>query len=64
MKRGQILIPKTELSQKLDQALQIKAEMIVLLRELEEKASGASIKKTGQWRQDPIKWLNSHASEY
>lgn len=62
MRRGQINIPKSELSQKLDQAYAIKAEMTELLRELEEAASGKKIKIVGTWRHDPLGWIKKYKS--
>lgn len=57
MKRGQIVIPKSELGKKLDRVAAIKAEMTELLRELEETATGNKIEKVGTWRHDPIGWI-------
>ncbi len=62
MKRGQIVIPKTELGQKLDQAETIKAEMTELLRELEERVAGEKIEKVGTWRHDPLGWTKKYKS--
>ena len=59
MKRGQISIPKSELSDQLTKAAIIRVQMIELLRELEESITGTKINKTGQWRHDPIGWLKS-----
>jgi hypothetical protein len=60
MKRGQILIPKSELSDQLARAANIRAQMRELLRELEESATGNKLEQTGKWRQDPISWLMTH----
>ncbi len=60
MKRGQIVIPKTELGQKLEAASAIKAEMTDLLRELEELVAGKKIDKVGTWRHDPIGWIDKN----
>ncbi|MEO7617881.1 MAG: hypothetical protein ABIS59_03490 [Candidatus Saccharibacteria bacterium] len=57
MKRGQILIPKSELSQQLEQAAIIRIQMTKLLRELEESATGTKSDIVGLWRHDPISWL-------
>lgn len=58
MKRGHIIIPKSDLGHNLDRASVIKAEMMELLRELEETAAGKKIEKVGTWRHDPKGWIN------
>ncbi len=60
MKRGEIIIPKSELDQKLAEAAAIRKTMTELLRELEESATGKKIEKIGQWRQNPHEWMKKN----
>ena len=56
MTKPRVTIPTSELRAALDEAAAIQRAMAGQLRELEERAAGRPVAKTGAWRHHPEAW--------
>jgi hypothetical protein len=55
-----VRLPRSQLAADLAAAAVIKANMMTLLRELEEQVTGRSVTKPGHWRHHPRDWAESN----